>query len=172
MRYLICKGLMTMEEVEPWLEALYKIGPIPAPELKALSLLASALRSCPNWVIKTDMTGQHPQVRLLHHYSEDTTFILDITQMIKESGWKKDIHRPRTVPGVNTYIEKTTTLGFPLNPQHQGNWPVSLFVSKSALSLIHGPHARCLRIFRSLAENGFPDEGTGIKRRFCTWIHL
>ena len=94
MRYLICKGLMTMEEVEPWLEALYKIGPIPAPELKALSLLASALRSCPNWVIKTDMAGQHPQVRLLHHYSEDTTFILDITQMIKESGWKKDIHRP------------------------------------------------------------------------------
>ena len=164
-RYLICKGLMTMEQVEPWLEALYKIGPIPAPELKALSLLASALRSCPNWVIKTDMTGQHPQVRLLHHYSEDTTFILDITQMIEESGWKKIIHRPADGSWSEYIYRKNDNIRFSIESTASGELASeSVCIEIGTLVDPMVPMLDACASFVLWAENGFPDEGTGIKK--------
>ena len=164
-RYLTCKRLMTMEEVEPWLEALYKIGPIPAPELKALSLLASALSNCPSWDIEVSGLSRipdtilvtNPQVSLIHHHSEDTVVILDLTKMIKESGWHKE-------PGCRPF-RKNDSIRFSIESTASGELvreTTCIEIGKEADSMI--PMLDACASFVLWAENGFSDAGTGINR--------
>ncbi len=95
-RYLRMFGLMTEEDLKTWEPAIYNLGKMPSPELRALSMLANAVKICDSWELEVKPLDYSPhglidpqEIRLVQRYMGGVKVILDLRKMIEESGWDK-----------------------------------------------------------------------------------